>query len=400
MKKNNPGLFLTCALLALLIGCKKNSSITYGTSVSNSTATKLKNMFDQTTGKKQPNMGLAVLFSSAGTPQWDQSLYYETENIYVTPVITGNDSKCQKYLLSQTNGNETVTSGKYIYIYENKRGTNLLKPRPAALDLLESKSIPPSFSGSIIQYDLKGNLLSSKCYTNGAIDAAQAGNLNFKFAAKDAQASKTSSEITPNFTNPCEGVESTCIDWYWQTYVNGELVFEEYLYTTCYCLSGGGSSGDSGQACAALIDDMAANGSSTSSLRSISTLLQTPTTRTKEYKWICYINYGGWGLLSTDWGTHIYAPTSSTITPDWKWQSFTHKSIAMEGFIIGGSVDYSQVTATPTLGLYNAVMNLQINIKFTLLCSFGPVIKDVIVQCNKMFNVEGGQIINPPPVAQ
>lgn len=40
--------------------------------------------------------------------------------------------------------------------------------------------------------------------------------------------------------------EEICIDWYWQHYENGILIWEVYLFTECYEVGGGGGGGSGG----------------------------------------------------------------------------------------------------------------------------------------------------------
>jgi hypothetical protein len=379
---------IAMAVIVMLTGCKKNVDESQGIPPDNKKNQKIKTWFENKTGagKKAPH---TVNFPD-GKPVWKNAMYDPENKTLLVPVDIvfrgANDHVTMKeYLLVKEDSIGEAESAKYIVILSESKGDSYLPEILPAWDILFSKNISGDFSGSIIEYDLLYKQLVSRHYDDGKPTAYK----------KDKLAGKM---MTVNNNAPlpeCDGPE-TCIDWYWQTYVNGVLVYEEYLYTTCSCYNtggGGGGGGGNNDECQTMLDAVINSTVPSGELRDVTLLEEGPATRSREYRWICLVNYGGWGLLSTERGVHkkVNNPNPSL---QWQWESLAHIGIQKEGISVGGSVDYSDVIATPTLGLYNAVMNLSVRIVFSVVCSYGPAVRDKIYQCNKMFNVNAGSAAN------
>lgn len=132
--------------------------------------------------------------------------------------------------------------------------------------------------------------------------------------------------------------------------------------------------------------DELSNGSSVSSeTQSITTIESTVDTRTKKYEWVILRNIG-WHLFSWEKGIH---EKTSNINPSlqWKWQSLNHQNISMVGVVVGGSIDYSLISAIPTLGEYNAIMDLDFKVKYSVVCKGSPLSTELVYNSNKNFNV-------------
>lgn len=76
----------------------------------------------------------------------------------------------------------------------------------------------------------------------------------------------------------------------------------------------------------------------------------------------------GWRLFSYDHDTHIKTGSTNPRTR-WKWKLFEHKNIDVVGTVIGGTVEPDFISAAPTLGLYNAVMDVDFSVKYTYKCA-------------------------------
>lgn len=184
---------------------------------------------------------------------------------------------------------------------------------------------------------------------------------------------KTNTPINSNA--PVEGCDDViCVDWYWQTYVNGVLVYEEFLYQTCECLNSGGGGGGGGgttsttptdlEQCTIALNNIVNATSLSSTLISETLESETTETKTKLYSWDCLKNSYGWKVVSFERGVH----KKRGITNAWEWQSLENIGISKEGntLTFGGTIDATKVWANSTLGKFNATMHLCVNIKATV----------------------------------
>jgi hypothetical protein len=117
----------------------------------------------------------------------------------------------------------------------------------------------------------------------------------------------------------------------------------------------------------------------------ITTLSESAETRTKKYNWVILKGIG-WYLFSFEKGVHV-----KTDNPNpnlrWIWQSLDHQNIALVGIVFGGDLDYSLISATPTLGLYNAIQDLDFKVKYSLVCKGSPFAREAVYNSTKPFNV-------------
>lgn len=279
------------------------------------------------------------------------------------------DKKVQR-ILTPITGNGNLKLFKYILIELGGEG-NVLK-----IGRLLSKT----------KIDEANNLFSLPLANDGSLnyfDANASEHSGSKILMKTKGTKVTSESVADDFKDEtasnyapvCTG--GYCIDHWWVTYDTntGQIYTIEYLGSDCYegqCNGSGGGGGGGGSTppptCAeltAVTEAMANQTYPASDLRVITESNLTPETRQYTYQWICLINYGGWGLLSTEKGVHkkvaLHGPTA------WEWVSLTHVNVVKEGLTIGGSVEHSEV-ATPEVGKYNAGMTLAINLKFNVAC--------------------------------
>lgn len=103
-----------------------------------------------------------------------------------------------------------------------------------------------------------------------------------------------------------------------------------------------------------------------SEMLSMTTENQQPTTRTKKYNWVILRSLG-WYLYSFEKGVHVKNQNNQ-----WTWQSLEHQGISRVGVVVGGDVTYTLISATPTLGTYNAIMDLDFKVKYSLVCKGSP----------------------------
>jgi hypothetical protein len=61
------------------------------------------------------------------------------------------------------------------------------------------------------------------------------------------------------------------------------------------------------------------------------------------------------------------------VNGEWRWESLVHESISKTGVTIGATVDCILHKATPEVGIYNAIMALDYDIRYSFTCKGVPV---------------------------
>jgi hypothetical protein len=133
------------------------------------------------------------------------------------------------------------------------------------------------------------------------------------------------------------------------------------------------------------LTNMANATSSSDDLLNISTDEATADRRVKTYTWKILTNLT-WGINSTERGRHKRVPH---INPElqWEWESLEHMSMEKTGFVTGGRVDYHLVSATPTLGRYNSLMEIKTKVEYSTLCLGIPMSREETYTSSKIFHV-------------
>ncbi len=94
------------------------------------------------------------------------------------------------------------------------------------------------FSGMVLYFTPKGKYLNGYTYKNGHLQNGSSG--------QTSGSAKIQGVSTPKVNVVGD---APCLDWYWSTWVNGELISEVYLYTTCPDDGSGNGGGASGTPC-------------------------------------------------------------------------------------------------------------------------------------------------------
>ena len=122
-----------------------------------------------------------------------------------------------------------------------------LKNDLSKLALTTYRKRDPNFTGAVFYFTPTGSFVSSYGYKNGVLIPP---------AVQTATTLSASNKIARNLNlHGSKVLESAppptpvCLDWYYDTYEDGELISEQYLYTTCESPEGtSGSSGSSNPA--------------------------------------------------------------------------------------------------------------------------------------------------------
>jgi hypothetical protein len=356
-------------LLPLAIGCKREALMDKNTNaiVNDVAVSKVQQWL-----KAQPLPQLGKRKARTALPnltlKWQDSRFDATARTHWVPANFANTKtaggKPNTYLVVNENGQGQITGGQYIMVLPNtkKMGANAAKVRTAGeaginpVVLAAKHNVPvANFSGAVLYYDVQGQFTDSQVYEAGQLQPKATANL----AARD----EAEGDPDPNTViQVCNNDEVICIEWFWQTYVNGELISEEYLETTCCGGTGGGNGGNSNTECQAQLDAMVAAGEVvTNSPITETTETQTNTEWTKRYSWVIF-KAVSWGLLSYERAVleKVYYPSSNQRL--WEFKTFEHTSIGEFGMTAVGSYSHADLGATINKTKYSAYVQVDFSV--------------------------------------
>lgn len=171
----------------------------------------------------------------------------------------------------------------------------------------------------------------------------------------------------------CNDAPPVCIDWFWTTFdpITGEVVGEDYLYTSCYesCsfTSGGAANGNGNTSCAEATNKIKAGPVSENA--GISVEQESPEERTVIYSWYFLRHvFDWWQFKSIEKGIHERQQNGK-----WKWKSLTHVGVTRTGFVMGATIDCTVHNAQPTVGIYFASMELNFTYSASAVCKGFPL---------------------------
>lgn len=377
---------VAAALLPLALGCKRENPNQLGadpvtaTTKTNKVQQWLKGNPKALTGLRQTNtVGQKVGTTLPSfTLQWQAAKFDAAAHTHWVPAVFANTKQAggqaNTYLVATENEQGQITGGQYIMVLPNtkKMGKGNSSYSPIAM-LAEKK--PTSFNGALLYYDVQGQLTGSQVYDAGQLQPKATANL----AARDeGQGSPSPNKVQLECGN-LTGT-SPCIEWYWQTYVNGVLVAEDYMFTTCCGGSGGGGSGNGNAVaeCQASFNTFVAQGKAINGVPTEISGAQTTTRWPKTYKWMIY-DAVTWFLISYEKAVwkKVYYPSSGQNL--WEFESFVHDRVEAEGTNIGGVRSFSLIgTPEPNMQKYSTYLRIDYKVKHTPMCSLLPLVEDVI----------------------
>jgi len=370
MKTKNK-LLIILSLIILNAGCKKQELQDQNTTQRNSLSQNVKAWLE-TQAVSSGSQKFLLDGKLIDIPQkihWATTLSTVDNRICITSVNfnsgDGTNQAISKYLLTKQDESGNVKEGSYYIVFWGKKPGEFPQSPDQLGNLLEGKMIPEDFKGSVIRYDLNHNVVSSKHY--------ESGKSNGKTDILILRKSKNQMAIG-NTAPPPEGCSYISIDWFWQVYENGVLVYEVYIYSSeiLYCPNGGGGgasgSGNPIEQCNQQFNALV-NSASVSNISEGKILLyETNEERAHTYKWKCLTSPGGWYVRSYDVGTQERGASTNW---EWHWKSIVHSDIALIGMPIGGTVENNGPgTGTVTyMGNINAHYSLNFAMKYTPGCA-------------------------------
>jgi hypothetical protein len=230
-------------LLAAITSCKKNTLPANESNVLNAQTEKIKVWFEalptsvaegqRGTAASRRNMPPAAL-------QWDKANYFAGEHAYVVPaVIKPGNNSASAYLVITADAQSNPQQAGYTIVVPDKKQMSAAQINGINVvpGFLQGKQVPAAFTGALLQYSSDGYGYDNACYAAGG--QAKTGHAGGLVAKKATAANAAADRVA------CGG-ETVCTDWYYQTWVNGILINEEYLFTTCACDGGAGGGGGGG----------------------------------------------------------------------------------------------------------------------------------------------------------
>ncbi len=223
-------ILLAATMALLLVSCKKNDALIPGNQVADNTATKVTDWLDLQVNRTSSADSKERMKNLKQHLVLDQ-LHYEDlrkgEKLIIVPIdnsfVPGsnkNENPINCLMLVETTEG-TIRKGNIVQYIPVVRTTENKIPANAFHEFFTSQNLA----------DAKFTFLT---LTN---------KFMYEMEYKDQTLSKHRTLYDKNKKEPSLTKEETCIDWYLQTFENGILVSEVYVYTTCgpYVEDGSGS---------------------------------------------------------------------------------------------------------------------------------------------------------------
>lgn len=383
------------------------------------------------------------------TPSWKFGKTYNIGKTQVAefPLIAGRKKVYISETLSEADSRRVIDNTKFKVLFVKAPGKrmevriiqftptfNYLQSKNFNLSNLSFKDYTKEFKGDFMMFDFDNNFKRGYHFANDGIKIIK---LKTKFPKKnniknpsgegssliseDACDNISNPDLDPNCTyiahitysitctggwNPEEGfnpnycrlvIESVfCVLRYCNPPGGGDpdldaCLNQGHTQEECNCnlygvgCEGGGGGDPDEEQCATDLINLASSAAVSDETISITTVASDLTTRTKNYEWKILTSLGGWYIFSYDKGVHEKDPVN--LANPWKWQSFDHDAITQVGVVIGGSVEPTLLTATPTVGLYNAAMEIKFKVKYSVICSISPINYTLTYTSSKLFNI-------------
>jgi hypothetical protein len=301
-------------------------------------------------------------------PLWDKAEYSEDENYYIVDCPL-QFKQTPGYFISKpgdTAGENDINGLTRLLILKNKE-SGLIQ---AALMRVFSGNgrIPEGmsyakrsdeFSGNIFFTDLDANFVNGWMYESGKI-------IKKSFGSWILPEEKVAPPSDDCYTYQVNWYEQTC---YYYTDGSSECTAWEFIFSSyvTYCTGGGAGGYEEPEVNCDSISEVT-SGSAVSEPAEAVLIQDDGETRIKKYDWIFHRNsFGLWAFHSHEKGVH------KRVNGEWRWESLVHESISKTGVTIGATVDCILHKATPEVGIYNAIMALDYDIRYSFTCKGVPV---------------------------
>ncbi len=210
---------LSLLLSVVFMSCKKTIiDKEFSSTLSNETIENLSTWYKYQINKenKSSSNGLEL---NEGIIIWDKTISLSDNDDYLIPIDIQSKSSIRKILHINIQKSTNTNSGEYIYIINDNPSDKILDDNKKLSALIINREIQ-NFTGCIIKYNLNNQLLSTENFKNGIKSESKTIIITLK-------------EINNNNSITSKNTMGRCIAWYLDTYINGVLVYSQYLYTSC-----------------------------------------------------------------------------------------------------------------------------------------------------------------------
>jgi hypothetical protein len=228
--------------IALLFSCKKNEKEKFSDH-KKAISEKIESWLSTNPGfsNNQTVMVEGKEIKLAQTIEWERSAYFAETQTNIIPVrIESANGKLPifKYIVTILDDAGNIIECNYYNLFTKNMASESSEQTIITPDLFSFKKIPENFTGAIIKYDLQNKMLLSRHYDSGIATNETDNVLTIK---------NTNRPLDENIAPPDPNCYFITIDWYWQTWVNGVLVYEQYIGSSTYLFcEGGGGGGNNG----------------------------------------------------------------------------------------------------------------------------------------------------------
>lgn len=380
------GIFL---LLLFLCSCKKDSFEKIGLPVDkHDNLAELKQYFFDEVAEHKRLLKPSEFIPDYGDIQWDKAVSFDDQQRVLVPVNmnarkTSKTLLTQKYLVLSKTGN--IKNATFYYLITDLSKANPVSNLLGVNKLLnkeiveEAKNIADVESTIIYRVDLPDVFKSEK--QNSEFRNGRNGKfVNFKLLT---QYSRNSKDVDTTSNNNFQTLESCTasggsmveIEWWYQIYVNGVLVYEEYVYSTFQCIGGvsggsggGGTGGTPTNACITTLTNFSNAGSSVSQLVS-ENIQEQPLKKTIFYNWRFY-HALTWGLVSYE--KVDFERRSERL--GWVFKSYSSLGDASVGSSIGGTRTYRIISRVAEDKGYAALITIDFSVTHKAMCPANVVL--------------------------
>ncbi|MFZ1529425.1 MAG: hypothetical protein WAT19_11765 [Ferruginibacter sp.] len=319
--------------------------------------------------------------------EWERTSYFPEQKTYIVPVF---------FLKTKLNG--LYRTFKFLVFTDQGASYSGYSNTVIAGKDVPHEGFDEKRAMAEVITDLQSGSTAGVRHVKYSLDYSEPLNKEHRFAVKE-ETPQTSLQGIPqsNYVDPSEecqdnGGTMITIDWYWQTYVNGVLVYEEYLYSTqeCSVVLAGGGGGGTGSYCGQQAASFVNAGQVSSQAISGVEESNNGTIKIDKYTWKIY-DAVTWFLYSCD-KLKWYRPNANTA---YTFYGFEHMYITESGMSIGGTRTY-KLLSPPTARSYvsSAVVSVDFSVTHSIVCQGFPLSATINHTASKKFKPYGVTVVS------
>jgi|GEM_PF-7030671 len=398
------GIFL---FFLLLNSCKKDSSENSVLPVTETaTIHELRQFFNNKAESLKKSASTSDFYPDFGDIQWSKAVVFPNNEKFLIPVNI-NARKVSKTFHTQKflviTKQKVDRKATFYHVITDLSKVNAAVTTSTVIRLLENKKDvqPEITSKAVIIHELDLTSIFSSQKQNAEFHDGRNGEfLNFKVKEIKEYSSKGSDTGVANDLYPLESCTANGgtileIEWWYQVYSNGVLIYEEYVYSTYECVGGsggggGGGNGGSTNACVSALSSFVNSGATVSQLVSTSTQEQ-PLRKTILYNWRIY--------KALTWGIISYEKVDferQSIRLGWVFKSYTPLGDTEVGSCIGGTRTYKIISKIAEDKVIGALITIDFTVTHKAQCPLNFVLPSLTTTHQSTVLIKAGpmQIIH------